>query len=99
MKIMYLFLALAAGISVQIKADDIDRDEIMYLVGQGKILSLETILSQYPVNQYGKLLDLEVEKKHGRVRYELEFLHKDGRVIELKIDASNGQILEQEIKD
>lgn len=99
MKITYLFLALVAGISFQLKADDLDRDEIIELVDQGRILSLETILAQYPESQYGKLLDLEVEKKHGGIRYELEFLHKDGRVIELKIDASNGRMLEQEFKD
>jgi uncharacterized membrane protein YkoI len=99
MKITYLFLALVAGISVQLKADEIDREEIIYLVDQGKILPLEAILSHYPENEYGKILDLEVEKKHGRIRYEIEFLHEDGRVIELKIDASNGQILKRELKD
>jgi uncharacterized membrane protein YkoI len=99
MKITYLFLALVAGISVQLKADEIDREEIIYLVDQGKILPLEAILSHYPENEYGKILDLEVEKKHGRIRYEIEFLHEDGRVIELKIDATNGQILKRELKD
>jgi uncharacterized membrane protein YkoI len=99
MKITFLFLALVAGISAPLKADEIDRDEILYLVDQGKILPLETILTQYPEQQFGKLLDLEVEKKHGRIQYEAEFLHKDGSVIELKIDASNGQILKQEFKD
>ncbi len=99
MKITYLFLALVAGNSVQLQADEIDRDEIIYLVDQGKILPLEAILSHYPENEYGKILDLEVEKKHGRIRYEIEFLHEDGRVIELKIDASNGQILKRELKD
>jgi uncharacterized membrane protein YkoI len=99
MKITYLFLALVAGISTQIKAEEINREEIMYLVDQGKIQSLETILTQYPEQQFGKLLDLEVENKRGRIEYELVFLHKDGRVIQLKIDARNGHILEQEFKD
>jgi uncharacterized membrane protein YkoI len=99
MKITYLFLALVAGTSIQLKADEIDRDEIINLVDQGKIQSLETILTQYPEQQFGKLLDLEVEKKHGRIQYEAVFLHKDGRVIELKIDAQNGQILKQEFQN
>jgi len=90
---------LVAGTSFQLKPDEIDRDEIMYLVDQGKIQSLETILTQYPEHEFGRLLDLEVEKKHGRIEYELEFLHRDGRVIELKIDARNGKLLEQEFKD
>ncbi len=99
MKTVFPFLVLVAGISPQLQARDIDRDEIMHLVETGQIQSLEQILSRYPEQKYGKLLDLEVEGKHGRLEYELEFLHRDGRVIELKIDASNGEILEQEFKD
>lgn len=99
MKIAFPFLVLVAGINPQLQASDIDRDEIMHLVETGQIQSLEQILSRYPEQQFGKLLDLEVEEEHGRIEYELEFLHRDGRVIELKIDASNGEILEQEYKD
>ena len=65
----------------------------------GEILSLESILSQYSEKEYGKLLDLEVKREHRTLVYELEFLRSDGRVIELEIDAKNGQLLEQEIED
>jgi uncharacterized membrane protein YkoI len=99
MKIMFLSLVLVAGISPSLYADDINREEILSLVNQGKIQSLETILKRYPEDRYGKLLDLEVDRKHGRLEYELVFLHRDGTVIELKIDATNGKILKQKVKD
>ncbi len=53
----------------------------------------------YPEKQYGKLLDLEAEREHGTIIYELEFLHTDGRIFELEIDASNGLLLKQEIEN
>jgi uncharacterized membrane protein YkoI len=96
---MSLYLVLVAGtISTLVYADDINRSDIRQLVKAGKILSLENILLQYPEREYGKFLDLEVDREHGKVIYELEFLRQDGRVIELEIDARNGQLLEQEIE-
>lgn len=101
MKMTFIFLVLVAGtISHQLLAsDDISQAEIRELVRQGKLMSLEAIMSLYPEKQYGKLLDLEAEREHGVVIYELEFLRNDGRVIELEIDARDGRLLAQEIED
>jgi len=99
MKIILLYLVLVAGTtSVPGHADDFNRAEIIQLVKAGKILSLEAMLAHYPEKEYGKLLDLEVEKKYGSIIYELEFLTADGRVLELKVDAANGRLLERELE-
>jgi uncharacterized membrane protein YkoI len=100
MKIISLFLVLVAGtISAPTYADsDFSRSEILQLVKEGKILSLEIMLARYPEKEYGKLLDLEVEREHGKIIYEMEFLRDDGRVLEVNIDASNGQLLKQELE-
>ena len=65
MKTMWLFPALVAGtISFQaLASEDLGQAEIRELVRQGKILPLETILTQFPPKEYGKLLDLEVERE------------------------------------
>ena len=101
MKMTWLFPALVAGtISYQaVASEELGQAEIRELVRQGEILPLETILARFPAEEYGKLLDLEVEREHGTVVYELEFLQADGRILEIEIDASNGSILEQEIED
>ena len=100
MKIISLFLMLAGGaISAFTHADsDFSRAEILKLVDEGKILPLETLLARYPENEYGKLLDLEVEREHGKIIYELEFLRDDGRVLEIEVDASSGRLLGQELE-
>ncbi len=100
MKIMSIFLVLVVGmISTFLQAgEELSQHEIRKLVKQGKLLPLETIMALYPEKQYGKLLDLEVEREYGKIIYELEFLRADGRIIELEIDASNGHLLEQEVE-
>ena len=101
MKMMWLFPALVAGtISYQVMAsEELGRAEIRELVRQGEILPLETILERFPPKEFGKLLDLEVEREHGTIVYEIEFLRADGRILEVEVDARNGRILEQEIED
>lgn len=100
MKIMWLFLVWVVGtISLNAYADsEFSSSQIRNMVKQGKILSLETILKNYPQDTSGRLLDLEVESEHGQIIYELEFLKKNGDVVELKIDAATGNIIEQEVE-
>ncbi len=101
MKMMLLFPALVAGtISYNVAAsDDLDQSEIRELVRLGEIMPLEAILTQFPAKEFGKLLDLEVEREDGVVVYEFEFLRADGRIVEIEVDARNAKILEQEIED
>lgn len=101
MKTMLLFLVLAVGMtSAPARAGEkLSQDEIRELVKRGELLSLDAILQSYPEKRYGKLLDLEMERDHGTVVYELEFLRADGRIVELEIDARSGLLLEQEIEN
>jgi uncharacterized membrane protein YkoI len=98
---MWLFPALLAGtISYQAAAsENLGPARIRDLVRQGEIMPLEKILAKFPAGEYGKLLDLEVEREHGIITYKFEFLRNDGRIIEVKVDARNGAILEQEVED
>ncbi len=101
MKMMSLFLVLAIGMTSNflLAGEDISQTEIRELVKLGKLMSLDSIMLLYPEKQYGKLLDLEAEREDKTVVYELEFLRADGKVIELKIDARNGFLLEQEVEN
>ncbi len=101
MKTMLIFLVLVAGMinSHLWAGEEISQAQIREQVRQGKLLSLESILQMYPEEQYGKLLDLEAEREHGTVIYELKFLREDGRIVELEIDASDGRLLELEVEN
>ena len=99
MKTILIYLVLAVGTtSLPAWGDrELSTEQIRDLVKQGKILALDTILSKHRALTKGRLLDLEVEEEHGRIIYEMEFLRKNGDVIELTIDAKTGELLEQEI--
>ena len=100
MKMMWLFLVLVAGtISTGVYAGgDLNNYQIRQLVKRGEILSLDDILLKHQQLSQGRLLDLEVESEHGQIISELEFLRQNGDVVEFKMDAASGDILEQEIE-
>ena len=81
------------------KNDDIGHNEARRLVEEGRILPLEQILTDLQNNVPGKLLKTELEREHGRIIYDIKILRTDGRVQEVEIDASTGEILKIEDDD
>lgn len=69
------------------------------LSGRGDILSLEKISQKAKAIKPGQVLEVELEKKHGRYVYEVEILDARSQVWELKLDAKSGQLLEMEQDD
>lgn len=102
MKILLLFLAFAAGTvsSAPVAADDeLDTDTVREWVREGKVMPLEKMLERHRNRIPGRLLDLEVEREHGRIIYELEVVDENGEVHKIYLDAQNGKWLGEELKD
>ncbi|WP_210639670.1 MULTISPECIES: PepSY domain-containing protein [unclassified Pseudomonas] len=86
-------LALLAFCSVAM-ARDLDQDEALQLRQQGVILPLEQLLQQaLDLHPGAKLLEAELEEKHGVYIYEVELLDTDGVVRELDLEAATGRLL------
>lgn len=47
----------------------------------------------------GEIVEIELERKHGRLVYEIEILGRDGRVQEVTLDARTGAVLSVEDDD
>lgn len=78
-------------------ARDLDQDEALALRQQGVILPLEQLLEQAMGRHPGsRLLEAELEKKHGKYAYEVELVTVDGVVREIKLDASTGVLIKDE---
>ncbi|SDT37812.1 PepSY domain-containing protein [Pseudomonas fuscovaginae UPB0736] len=93
-------LLMLATLCFQASARDLDQDEALRLRQQGIILPLETLLQRAMGHYPGaKLLEAELETKHGHYLYEVELLTQAGVVRELKLDASNGDLLKDEEDD
>jgi len=78
---------------------DSDHDTARQLREAGDILPLETILKKIQATHSGKVLEVELEKKHDRLVYEIELLDDNGKVWELKVDPHTGEILQQQEDD
>ncbi|MCW9023317.1 MAG: PepSY domain-containing protein [Gammaproteobacteria bacterium] len=83
-------------ISSNVWADDHERAR--ELVKRGEIIALEQLLQQVISQHEGKLrlLEAELERKSGRLVYELELVDEQGVVRELYFDAKTGVPLDEE---
>lgn len=87
------------GGQMSLSLADEDHDEARRLHESGEILSLEVILQRLRPRYPGKVLEVELERKSGRIIYEVEMLGKDGVVRELYIDARTGEVLRSKVDD
>lgn len=78
-------------------ARDLNQDEALQLRQRGVIQPLEQFIERALSYHPGaRLLEAELEEKHGRYVYEFELLSPNGIVRELKFDARDGQLLKDE---
>lgn len=102
MKTLFLFLALVVGTTSPAVATadrDPDSETVREWVREGRVLPLEELMARHSGRVAGRLLDLEVEREHGRIVYELEVMDEDGRVREIHLDAQSGEWLGEELED
>lgn len=78
---------------------DSDHDEARRLQELGDILSLEEILQRARSVHPGRIIEVELDKKHGRYIYEIESVGKSGLVWEMRFDAKSGELLSAEKDD
>ncbi len=82
-----------AGLSSPALADD-DHLEARRLMESGAVLPLQTILDRLRLDYPGRILEVELEKEHGIIIYEIEIVDDDGKVRELSVNASTGELLQ-----
>ncbi|AJQ93805.1 PepSY domain-containing protein [Gynuella sunshinyii] len=70
---------------------DHDGDRVHSWVKEGKTLPLTQILKKNKIE--GRLLDVEVKKQGDTIIYELEIINADSVVYTLKVNARNGQLM------
>ena len=95
----FVVLVLSAFCSLAI-ARDLGQDEALRLREQGLIQPLEQLLQKALERHPGaKLLEVELEEDNDIYVYEVELLTTSGVVREIKLNASNGQLLKDEVDD
>jgi hypothetical protein len=67
-------------------------DDVRAAASRGEVLPLAKILAIAAQRVPGEVLKIELEREHGVLSYELKILARDGRVRELRLDASRGEV-------
>lgn len=75
---------------------DIDQATARKLSASGQVLPLEKIHEKARAIKPGKVLESELENKHGQYVYEVELLDDKGIVWEIKLNAKTGQLIKLE---
>ncbi|MCW9014515.1 MAG: PepSY domain-containing protein [Gammaproteobacteria bacterium] len=94
-----LLIAMAVVLPLHTAYADDDYIEARRLHESGEILPLENILEKIRLTYPGKVLEIELDKKAGKIVYEVEILGKDGVVREIYINAKTGQLLYEKKDD
>jgi hypothetical protein len=75
-----------------------DHNLVRDLKNRGEIIALSGLISQAGLTDV-KILEAELERKHGKLVYEIEFLDTEGRVMEQYFDAITGKPLTEPRRD
>lgn len=75
-----------------------DHEEVRSLKNSGDIMALSDLIEKAGLSDM-RILEAELEREHGRVIYEVEFLDPEGRVFEQYFDATTGEPLSERRRD
>lgn len=103
-----LFLPLLCGVTIALADPDRpsdahrhghDHDLARAALERGEILPLAKILERVGGQVPGEILELELEREDGVWVYELKVIAPDGRLLEVLVDAAQGQLLDEQEDD
>ncbi len=61
-------------------------------------ISIDQAIKSASEKAPGKVIEAELEKKHGKTVWEVEMLTTDGKIIEVHVDADSGSVIDTEDK-
>ena len=70
-----------------------DHDRARQALEAGEVLPLQVILERVEAAYPGQIVEVELEREHGRWEYEIKLLRSGGSLVKLKVDARDGSIL------
>ncbi len=70
-----------------------DHDRARQALEAGEVLPLRVILERVEGAYPGQVVEVELEREHGRWEYEIKLLRSGGSLVKLKVDARDGSIL------
>lgn len=90
---------MVAGDTPTEAQDALQQEEARQAVKAGLIRPLEEILSEARKTIDGDIVEIEFENDDGRFVYEIEYVRRDGQLMEMKIDAKSLAVIENDEED
>ncbi|MDB5554630.1 MAG: hypothetical protein JWL86_4614 [Rhizobium sp.] len=90
---------MVAGDTPTEAEDRLRQEEARQAVKAGLIRPLEEILAEVKKTIDGDIVEIEFEKDDGRFIYEIEYVRRDGQLMETKIDAKTLAVIENGEED
>jgi uncharacterized membrane protein YkoI len=78
-------------------ADRDDHERARAALERGEVLPLATLLERLEGVIDGDIIATDFERDDGRWIYEIEYIDRNGRVVELEVDAADGSVLKREV--
>uniref|UniRef100_UPI0035AE8440 PepSY domain-containing protein n=1 Tax=Hylemonella sp. TaxID=2066020 RepID=UPI0035AE8440 len=75
---------------------DTDHDRVRAAMLAGEILPLPALLERVAREHPGHVLEVELEREHGRWIYELKILQAGGGLLKLEVDAKDAAVLKRQ---
>ena len=72
----------------------LQQDDARKAVTAGLVRPLEEILTEVRKTIDGDIVEIEFDKDDGRYIYEIEYVRRDGQLMEMKIDAKTLAVIE-----
>lgn len=97
MKPLMLFLILLLLPPAMARAQSARTPDYEYArdaVERGEILPLADVLARLQASHPGRVVEVELDEDDDMLIYEVELVTRDGRLIEVEIDAATGVILD-----
>ncbi len=93
MGVLIAALAMLGPPQVAMADGERDHDRARAAVRAGEVLPLTTILERVAKGHPGQVLEVELEREHGRWIYELKLLERSGALVKLQVDARDGAVI------
>lgn len=90
-----LFALLLLSSPLAFADDSEDHDRARQALEAGEILPLKSVLEKVMADTSGSVLEVELDRRHGRWVYEIKLLRQGGSVVKLWVDASDGAVIDR----
>jgi uncharacterized membrane protein YkoI len=93
--VLALALSLATGASAHAddEGEEKDHDAARRAVEAGEVQPLAVIRDRVASRLGGRVVGVEFERQDGRYVYEFKVIARDGRLLEVEVDARTGAII------